>query len=174
MIEIIKKKPIYKKVWFWIIALFFLISVISAVTGDENSSNTVSNNMNTIQEAKSQSASTVAPTPKPTLSPAEIAKKAEDDKINAEVQKVTDHKIWVDALFSPWDGSCKELVKLIKDNMNDPDSFKHVDTRFTNNKDDSVTIIMKYRGKNSFGGVVTEYVEAKADYKTNMISIVSQ
>lgn len=117
---------------------------------------------------------TPEPTPVPTLSPAEIAKKAEEEKINAAAKKVADHKKWVDDLFSPWDGSCRDLVQLVKDNMNDPDSFKHVETRYSNNEDDSVTIIMKYRGKNGFGGVVTEYVEAKVDYTTNIISIVSQ
>jgi hypothetical protein len=58
--------------------------------------------------------------------------------------------------------------------MNDPDSFEHVETRYSINKNkDGILVIMKYRGNNAFGGKVLNYVTAKADYKTNILTIVS-
>ena len=73
--------------------------------------------------------------------------------------------------FSPWDGSHYRLEKYIKDNLNDPDSYKHVETRCID-KGDYLVVITKYRGKNAFGAVVTEIMTAKVDLSTNNIEII--
>jgi hypothetical protein len=96
---------------------------------------------------------TSTPIPTPTIDP-----KAEYDK-------------WVKSQFSPWDGSHYYLVKLLKENMNDADSFEHVETKYTDNSD-GLKIVMKYRGKNAFGGKVISYVTAQSDYKSNQIKII--
>lgn len=59
--------------------------------------------------------------------------------------------------LSPWDGSHREFELLVKRHMNDPDSFEHVSTRVTPVQSDTGrhTIIMEFRGRNAFGGVVT-------------------
>lgn len=62
--------------------------------------------------------------------------------------------------FSPWDGSHYNLVKAVKANMNDPDSFEHIETKYVD-QNDQLLVIMKYRGRNGFGGVVTEKVSAR-------------
>ncbi len=76
----------------------------------------------------------------------------------------------VQALFSGWDGSCKPVVEVVKAAMNDPDSFEHVKTLY---KDDGsvIQVYMTYRGKNAFGGVVTNSVSAKVDADGKIISI---
>ncbi len=100
------------------------------------------------------------PTPKPTLSP--------------EEQEEIDYKKWVEYQFSAWDGSHIELVRLVKENMNDPGSFQHVETRYVDNgTGNGLTVYMKFRGKNAFGGLVINEVTATTDYKTNMIKITN-
>lgn len=39
----------------------------------------------------------------------------------------------LESQFSAWDGSHKKLVDFIKTKMNDPESFKHVTTRYWDN-----------------------------------------
>jgi hypothetical protein len=102
-------------------------------------------------------------------------KKVADDKAIAD-KKVEDAKartMLVESQFSLWDGSHAGLKKVVKDAMNDPDSFKHDETTF---RDDGnyITVQMKYRGKNAFGGVVRGVVVAKVDFSGNVLEIVSQ
>ena len=74
--------------------------------------------------------------------------------------------------FSTWDGSLPALTALIKETMNDPDSYKHVKTIYWD-KDDYLIVKTTFRGKNGFGGVVTNSLIAKADLNGNVIEILS-
>jgi len=61
--------------------------------------------------------------------------------------------------FSLWDGSHKELVRLVKNDLNDAGSFEHIETTYRINKDhtpgqDILFIKMDFRAKNAFGGVI--------------------
>ncbi|WP_144555443.1 hypothetical protein [Bacillus sp. X1(2014)] len=77
---------------------------------------------------------------------------------------------WIESLFSPWDGSIREVNDMIKENMNDPDSFKHVETRYSDlGFEKGIRFIVKFRGTNAFGGVVTNQFTGTIDYKTMMI-----
>jgi len=98
------------------------------------------------------------------------AKKAIEDTKIAEKAK---YKAWVDGQFSPWDGSHTGLVDLIKPNLNDDKSFKHVETTYVD-KGTYLIVYMTYRPTNGFGAVILQNVTAKADYKTNTISVTSQ
>lgn len=92
---------------------------------------------------------------------------------------------WITSQFSVWDGSHRELVSLVKDNMNDPKSFEHVETKYlvlqTQEQVDTVGqgkigdlyIYMKFRGANAFGAIILSEVEALAEYDTNMIYILT-
>jgi len=73
--------------------------------------------------------------------------------------------------FSGWDGSHRGLEEYIKDHMNDPDSYKHVETEYWDRKD---YLIVKtiFRGKNAFGGTVTNTIMAKVDMNGNVIEII--
>jgi hypothetical protein len=75
--------------------------------------------------------------------------------------------------FSTWDGSHIKLTKYIKENMNDPDSFEHIDTKYFIQKN-SIVIIERFRGKNVYGGLVANMIEAKVDMDGNIIEIVEQ
>jgi len=70
--------------------------------------------------------------------------------------------------FSPWNGSHMALRDLVKSNMNDPDSFDHVETIYFD-KQDHLIVNMTYRGKNAFGGVVREFVKAKVDINSCVV-----
>jgi len=53
------------------------------------------------------------------------------------------------------------LETWIKAAMNDPDSYQHVQTTYVDHGD-YLTIRTVYRGKNLYGGVVTERIAAEA------------
>ena len=62
--------------------------------------------------------------------------------------------------FSEWDGSCKPLVKAVKEQMNDPKSFEHIETRYLQSEG-TATVKMKFRGKNGLGANVVSLATAK-------------
>lgn len=99
-----------------------------------------------------------------------LAKVAEEEKKQAEAKAYQD---WVKNQFSVWDGSHTVLVKMLKENLNDPKSFQHVETTCKDNGDHLI-VKMTYRAKNAFGGLILQNITAKADYKTNMVSVISQ
>lgn len=67
---------------------------------------------------------------------------------------------FVDKCLSSWDHSHRELVKLVKQNMNNPKSFEHVETRY-GVTGDYAGIVMVYRDTNAFGAIVTNSIKAK-------------
>lgn len=74
----------------------------------------------------------------------------------------------IQALFSSWDGSLYSLKELVKENMHNPNSFEHVETRYED-KGDYILVAMKYRGENGFGAIRTEHIAAKVDLATGSI-----
>lgn len=91
--------------------------------------------------------------------------------------KVNNHAEWRKEMFkaqlSGWDHSHKNLTVLIKSAMNDPGSFEHIETTYTD-KIDYFLVKQEYSGKNAFGGRVRGYVLAKVDVNGNIIEIVDQ
>ena len=84
------------------------------------------------------------------------------------------NKINLDAFqgnFSGWDGSYRPLEKLIKSNMNDDSSYKHVSTVYhlVLNKDPHAIVKTTFRGTNAYGGVVKQTVAARVDVRTGEI-----
>ena len=75
--------------------------------------------------------------------------------------------------FSGWDGSHINLTIMIKESLNDPKSYEHVETVFWD-KGSYLTVKATFRGKNAFGGLVLNAVTANADLDGNIIEIVSQ
>lgn len=86
------------------------------------------------------------------------------DKIAAErAEKLQERQLaFEEQCLSDWDGSLPQLEGWVKQRMDDPESFEHIDTRY-NIVGDYAILIMEYRGRNRFGGVVTEIVKAKID-----------
>ena len=103
------------------------------------------------------------------------ARQAEVEARLAEAtqQQQKSHAAKIDALFSVWDGSCKGLTEYIKRSMNDPDSYKHVETKYWD-KGSYLIVYTSFRGTNKFGGIVTNAVTAKVDLNGNVLEVVSQ
>ena len=95
----------------------------------------------------------------PEETPEEKARKAERAKLErqAEEFKKAEERRKGFHCLSSWDGSHDEFELLVKRRMNDPDSFEHVGTRVTPVQSETGRhgIIMEFRGKNAFGGVIT-------------------
>jgi hypothetical protein len=66
------------------------------------------------------------------------------------------HQAAISRCFSAWDGSNRELVEQVKNNLRDPDSFEHIGTHYTD-KGSYLALVMKYRAKNGFGGYNVDY-----------------
>ena len=74
---------------------------------------------------------------------------------------------------SLWDGSHRELTKVIKGSMNDPGSYEHVKTVYWD-MGDHLVVRTTFRGKNAFGGVVSNWVKAKTDLDGNVLEVIEQ
>lgn len=79
-------------------------------------------------------------------------------------------KDWEKNCISAWDGSCPKLVNALKENLKDPESFEHIET-YIKYGDKYVTVVMKYRAKNSFGGYNVEAVTGQVSYDCEVLGI---
>ncbi len=79
----------------------------------------------------------------------------------------------IEKVFSPWDGSHRNLERLVIKTMNDPDSYKHAETTYW---DKGAYLIVKtvFRGKNAFGGTVKNWVKVKTDLDGNIVAVIDQ
>jgi hypothetical protein len=79
----------------------------------------------------------------------------------------------IEKCFSAWDGSHNNLELLVKKSMNDPESYEHDQTTYSD-KGDHLIVKMTFRGKNAFGGVVKSTVIAKTALNCNVTEIISE
>lgn len=117
-----------------------------------------------------ESTTIIKPSPSPKTSAqieAEKKKKEEDNKKKKEQERLNKIK----AQFSVWDGSHTKFKEFIKNNMNDPDSFKHVETRYSDNKT-FILVSTKFKGTNTFGGIVTNTMMAKYSIDGDFIEVI--
>lgn len=75
--------------------------------------------------------------------------------------------------FSAWDGSHRNLERVIKKAMNDPDSYEHDETVYWD-RGDHLVVKTTYRGKNAFGGVVRNFLKAKVSLGGQILQILDQ
>lgn len=185
-----KGKKFFKRRWF--ITVVALLIAKGVFFGGSDTKEAVVPKVQTVAVAKP----VVKPAPKPVvLTPAQkeenrkkaivkakadaVAKAKEDAELavwQAEQAKATakaEYQTWVDSQFSGWDGSHIDLVKLVKQNLNDDKSFKHEKTTYTDNGKGTLVIHMTYRATNGFGATILQNVTATADRSTNMIKITS-
>lgn len=78
----------------------------------------------------------------------------------------------IEKAFSPWDGSHRGVEREIKARMNDPSSYEHVETRYTD-KGDFLLVRTTFRGKNAFGGLIVNTWVVKTDLDGNVLQIIS-
>lgn len=100
-------------------------------------------------------------------------KQAEERAAQARQAEEAIRKERIRKHFSDWDGSHRALTEIVKKSMNDPSSYDHVETVYWD-KGDHLVVKTTFRGKNAFGGVVTNWVMAKVGLNGNVIEILSQ
>lgn len=77
----------------------------------------------------------------------------------------------IEAQFSGWDGSHRNLEKHIKRYLNDPDSYEHSETRY-NDKGTYLEVLTVYRAKNGFGAMRLGAVKAKVSLDGDILEIL--
>lgn len=77
------------------------------------------------------------------------------------------------AQFSNWDGSHRQLSHLIKQSMNDPESYSQDETMYWEHEE-YLIVKTEFHGKNSFGAIVRSTVKAKVDLEGNVLEILEQ
>lgn len=97
--------------------------------------------------------------------------KEADQKKKEEEEKARTAEI--ESQFSAWDGSHRNLTRFIKDSMNDPKSYDHVETTYID-KGDYLIVKTTFRGSNAFGGIVINTVEAKVSLDGDILEILDQ
>ena len=145
------------------LTLFFLVCFIAGFAGTPKKNSTL-----TTQEKVSTSTPT---TQEKVMSATEkiAAEKSSEDNRKAELQKKAN------SYFSPWDGSHRDLERSIKNSMNDPDSYEHVETTFGINYDtEELTVVTKFRGKNAFGGKVINSAKMTQNIRSGKILSVTK
>lgn len=73
--------------------------------------------------------------------------------------------------FTGFDGSMYDLKAAVEKQLNDPDSFEHIETRGSV-EDSSPKALMRFRAKNGFGGYVTSYATADVEVSDCSVSNV--
>lgn len=96
----------------------------------------------------------------------------EDAKLMETIRKKQNRNEKIESLFSFWDGALKTLVRCVKESMNDPGSFEHVQTTYADNGT-YLTVRMVYRGKNAFNATIVNAITAKVDLDGNVIAILN-
>jgi len=77
----------------------------------------------------------------------------------------------LESQFSTWDGSHRKLEHYIKNKLNDPGSYKHVETRYSPDLT-PMEVSVRFRAKNVYGGYVTSDVLAEVSDEGEVLRIV--
>lgn len=105
-----------------------------------------------------------------------IKEKEAEREIEAEqkIEKDKENKRKGFHCLSSWSGSHPAVKKYVEDNMRDPDSFEHIETKITPVNDKGLhTLVMKYRAKNEFGGMNVGSAVATIDNESCNATIIS-
>jgi hypothetical protein len=77
----------------------------------------------------------------------------------------------MDALLSDVDGSLPTLVTYVKKQMENPNSFEHVETGWMD-KGDFLQVRMIYRGENMYGAIVTNTIVAECSRSGKVLRVI--
>jgi hypothetical protein len=75
--------------------------------------------------------------------------------------------------FSAWDGSHRNLEKLVKQAMNDSDSYEHIETVYWD-QGDHLIVRTTFSGKNAYNATVKNVVKAKVSNEGEVLEIIEQ
>ena len=106
----------------------------------------------------------------------------------------TERNEWINGQFSAWDGSHTVLKELIKDNLNDESSFKHINTTYidvsteelknevngilrdagySNRVDiDDLFVLTEFSAKNAFNATIKNTALGIVDYSEKMVTLI--
>lgn len=110
------------------------------------------------EEPKVEVATEEVATPEPTLTPEQ------------------EYQEWIESCFAT-DGTCPALIKLVKENVNDPNSVVSYKTAYKEEHNidyvyDGITVVMDFGAANKMGGMVRAQVTAELNYNKGTIEIV--
>ena len=94
-------------------------------------------------------------------------------EVKPELTKAENDSIKIASQFDRWDGSHIKTREAIKSIMNDPESYENVETRYIQytSNDTLLQLIVKFRGRNQFGGVVTQVYTSYIDTSGEVIDL---
>lgn len=99
-------------------------------------------------------------------------KRAAEREKREKEEALARRKAAIEAQFSKWDGSHPSVERLVKKGMKNPDSYQHVETRYSI-LPKGFMVVTTIRGTNSFGGVVPQTFRAILDDDGQVVSIAS-
>lgn len=85
-------------------------------------------------------------------------------------EELKQRKKMIEEQFSAWDGSHINLTRAIKDAMNDPGSYEHIETVYWD-RGDHLLVKTTFRGKNAFGALIKDTVVAKITFDGEIIEM---
>ena len=103
---------------------------------------------------------------------------AKDEKLEqpkytqAQLDSIKHHN-HVFSQFDPNSGIHYKSAIAIQDKMNDPESFVHVETTYKDLAENGLMVFTKFRGKNGFGGVVTQTYVTRVD-TTGTVTFINE
>ena len=81
------------------------------------------------------------------------------------------HEQNIQKLFSGWDGSHIKLTEKIKQSLNDPKSYEHIETTYRD-LDSFLIINTTFTAKNAFGGTLKKEVSVVSDTLGNITDVI--
>lgn len=115
----------------------------------------------------------VAPEPAPEPAAVTTSKAAPGDDARVTAKLADDRRRGFHCL-SAWDGSNPSFVKQVKEQLRNPDSFRHAETTIGPVlKSGNHAVKMTYRAENGFGGMNVETAIAAVDQNTCEATIIS-
>lgn len=94
-----------------------------------------------------------------------------DEKRNQKLLERARMKAGIEVKNSSLDGSISQVVKYLKNNLKDPDSYESIEWGNVTETDNGYIVRHKYRAKNSFGGYVIEHQIFHIDWQGNITSV---
>ncbi|MCA9365020.1 MAG: hypothetical protein KC736_03955 [Candidatus Moranbacteria bacterium] len=152
----IVQKTKWKKVYKGLAIFGIIILAILVYGGDTSKTTPESNNSDIANIPNAQ----------------EIKESTTEPEVKVETEEEKRKKM-IEDQFSVWDGSHIELTKIIKKSMNDPKSYEHVETTYTD-MGDYLIVNTVFRGKNAFGALVKNTVKAKVSLDGKDVEILNQ
>ena len=105
-----------------------------------------------------------------------------------------EYQLWIEDQFG-WDGAHKTLEELIIDNLNDEDSYEHIETSYIEITDDTIkkeinealeadgyenrveindlVVMIEFSADNVFGGTVKSIAVGISSYSENTITLIT-